>query len=144
MLNLSLADVTQRHRGFSLGESSSLLGGLIIISCLFINPMDTYACGGFFCNASQPVNQAAERILFASQDGEIEMHVQIQYQGPPTGFGWILPVSPGVETEVSSEALFIALDRIYGPQFFLRYEYGDGCEFPVNEFDDEGGWEGRM
>ena len=114
--------------------------GAALICCVSILGVSltsgsAYACGGFFCNASQPVNQAAERILFAPTDGQIEMHVQIQYQGPPTGFGWILPVTPGVETEISSEALFIALDRIYGPQFFLRYEYDDGCEFPT-VFDD--------
>lgn len=99
----------------------------LIVTTLSLFSAQALACGGFFCNASQPINQAAERILFAPHDDQIEMHVQIQYQGPPTGFGWILPVAPGVETEVSSEALFIALDRIYGPNFFLDYQYGENC-----------------
>ena len=81
---------------------------------------NAWACGGFFCNANQPVNQAAERIVFARADGKINMHVQIQYQGPPTDFGWILPTAPDVETAISSEALFSALDRIYGPRFNLN------------------------
>lgn len=99
--------------------------------CIFIS--QSWACGGFFCNATEPVNQAAERILFAAQEGQIEMHVQIQYQGPPTGFGWILPVTPGVETEVSSEALFIALDRLYTPRFNLTYEYDENCYNPDDD-----------
>ena len=111
-----------------------------LLTCLLFMSMipisTSWACGGFFCNATQPVNQAAERILFAAHDGQIDMHVQIQYQGPPTGFGWILPVAPGVETTVSSEALFIALDRIYGPQFYLDYQYGDNC-FNGRYYDEE-------
>jgi hypothetical protein len=70
------------------------------------------------------------------------MHIQIQYEGPPTEFGWILPTAPGVETTISSEALFIALDRVYGPVFQLNYNYPDDCTFL--EFDqaspnDDGG-----
>ena len=109
---------------------------LLALSFNLINPISAYACGGFFCNANQPVNQAAERILFSVQDGQTDMHVQIQYQGPPTGFGWILPVAPGVETTVSSEALFIALDRIYGPQFFLDYQFDENCEDPNRAYED--------
>lgn len=110
---------------------------LLLALCFnLINPISALACGGFFCNATQPVNQAAERILFSVQDGQTDMHVQIQYQGPPTGFGWILPVAPGVETTVSSEALFIALDRIYGPQFFLDYQFDENCEDPDRAYDD--------
>ena len=67
------------------------------------------------------------------------MHVQVQYQGPPAGFGWILPVAPGVTTEISSEALFVALNRIYGPVFSLNYEYDDTC---INALDD--GWIGCL
>ena len=91
------------------------MSALLCILILSLPPTATWACGGFFCNANQPVSQSAERILFAHRDGQIEMHVQIQYQGPPTSFGWILPTAPGVETSLSSEALFSALDRLYGP-----------------------------
>ena len=92
-----------------------------------------FACGGFFCNVQDPINQAAERILFAVQNDETEMHVQVQYEGPPAGFGWILPVTPGVTTELSSEALFVALNRLYSPIFSLNYEYDEMCN--RDEFD---------
>ena len=38
------------------------------------------ACGGFFCSQQQPVNQAAERIIFADNgDGTITAVIQILY-----------------------------------------------------------------
>ena len=41
----------------------------------------TLACGGFFCQNS-PVDQNAERIIFAhNRDGTISTYVQIQYTG---------------------------------------------------------------
>lgn len=121
-------------------QRRSLTGlGSFLIAILFATPT-SWACGGFFCNASQPINQAAERILFAASGGQIEMHVQIQYQGPPTGFGWILPVAPGVETELSSEALFRALDRLYQPSFFLQYNYDESCDDPNQYYDYEDGY----
>lgn len=101
-----------------------------------------WACGGFFCNAGTPVNQSAERILFARDSGTISMHIQIQYEGPPTEFGWILPTAPDVETKISSEALFAALDRLFAPAFQLRLNFPDDCpqfDFAVNEADPSAG-----
>jgi uncharacterized membrane protein YgcG len=96
-------------------------------------PTTVEACGGFFCNAATPLNQAAERILFAVDGDSTVMHVQVDYQGPPVDFGWILPVPRGVETALSSEALFQALDTAVGPRFLLNFEFDDECEvdFPV-------------
>ena len=89
-----------------------------------------YACGGFFCDNVNPVNQAAERILFAQhiEDGMLEMHIQIQYAGPPTNFGWILPTAPDVETSLSSSELFNALDQQFGPRFVTSRSFGSNCE----------------
>lgn len=98
-----------------------------LVLCMLSAPSVSSACGGFFCNVQDPINQAAERILFAVRGDQTDMHVQVQYQGPPAGFGWILPVTPGVTTEVSSEALFVALNRLYGPIFSLNYDYDEAC-----------------
>jgi len=41
------------------------------------------ACGGFFCSQAAGVNQAAERIVFAQNDGgTVTAVIEIQYQGP--------------------------------------------------------------
>jgi len=105
----------------------------ILLFCLF-PAASALACGGFFCNSATPVNQAAERILFATDGDHMEMHVQITYQGPAIGFGWLLPAPPGVETDVSTEALFTRLDQAFSPRFRVATEYVDGCE-PI-EYSD--------
>ena len=64
-------------------------------------PLPALACGGLFCNAVTPVNQAAERILFAVDGEQVHMHVRITYQGPPTDFGWLLPAPRGVADRVA-------------------------------------------
>ena len=45
-----------------------------------------------------PIVQAGERIPFAHKDGVVTAHIQIQYQGKPGDFGWLLPL-PAVPTD---------------------------------------------
>jgi hypothetical protein len=101
-------------------------------------PTVAQACGGFFCGAQTPVNQAAERILFAVDGDQTVMHVRVDYVGPPTDFGWILPVPRGVETALSSETLFSGLDAAFSPTFSLNYEFAPGCESARNVGVPEG------
>lgn len=111
-----------------------------------LTPSAAQACGGLFCNVAQPVNQSAERILFAKDGDRVHMHVQIAYQGPPAEFGWLLPAPPDVETSLSSEALFTQLDANYAPTFVLQRNFGPECEAlgrnafpPAADFDGEAG-----
>jgi hypothetical protein len=97
---------------------------------LLTAPLPALACGGLFCNAVTPVNQAAERILFAVDGEQVHMHVRITYQGPPTDFGWLLPAPRGVETSLSSELLFTRLDQNAGPVFQLTTVFEEGCDVP--------------
>ena len=61
------------------------------IMCVFIlAPELAFACGGLFCNAQTPVNQAAERILFAQTD-DGSMHVRITYEGHTNWFSTAVP-----------------------------------------------------
>jgi hypothetical protein len=75
-----------------------LLGAATLVPAALLanalSPSAAQACGGLFCNVAQPVNQSAERILFAKDGDRVHMHVQIAYQGPPTEFGWLLPAPP--------------------------------------------------
>ena len=91
-------------------------------------PSLALACGGLFCNANTPVNQAAERILFSPTENGLDMHVRISYQGPPTAFGWLLPVPQDVDYGLSSEMLFTQFDNNFGPRFNLRTEFDPNCE----------------
>lgn len=103
---------------------------------LLAAPSAALACGGFFCNTAEPVTQADETILFARQGEQVEMHVQIRYQGPPVAFGWLLPAPPDVETTVSTDQLFVELDRRYRPTFDWETVYEDGCEPPPEQFGE--------
>lgn len=102
-------------------------------------PAAASACGGFFCDANQPVTQAAERILFAPGDepGKIQMHVQIVYGGPPSEFGWLLPAPADVTTRLSNPAIFGRLDQAFGPQFRLTRE--NDCSDAANGDASSGG-----
>ena len=104
-----------------------LLKNTLVIAGLLTAPGAALACGGVFCNATTPVNQAAERILFAQDGSKMHMHVRLSYQGPPTEFGWLLPAPPDVETALSSELLFTRLDAQFGPLFNLTREFDDHC-----------------
>ncbi len=80
------------------------------------------ACGGLFCSNSNPVNQAAERIVFAQNDDDtITAVIEIQYEGPAHEFAWVLPLPKGhVDVDVSSK---LALDRLQqrsNPQYNLQ------------------------
>jgi hypothetical protein len=82
------------------------------------------ACGGFFCSQQQPVNQAAERIIFADNgDGTITAVIQILYEGPSENFSWLLPlgsVPEGDELGVASDIAFTRLQFATNPQFNLN------------------------
>lgn len=102
--------------------------GLLTAALVTAAPAAALACGGLFCNNSQPVNQAAERILFARDGDRTVMHVRLTWDGPPTEFGWLLPVPDDVEVGLSSEQLFTVLDQLYAPLFTLTTEFEEGCD----------------
>jgi hypothetical protein len=82
-------------------------------------PRPAQACGGFFCG-QQPVDQQAERIIFAVGETGTTMITQITYQGSAPDFAWVLPLSevPPVESLATfPQAAMTSLDTNTGPQF---------------------------
>ena len=119
-----LERVTKMSRNrFSLSVASAL--GLALIA----QPEPAQACGGPFCSASAPVNQAAERIIFSKNaDQTVTAVVQIQYQGPSEEFAWVLPV-PGIpEVDVSSDLAFTRLQQASNPQYTLTTVVEGRCK----------------
>ncbi|MBO6938418.1 MAG: DUF2330 domain-containing protein [Deltaproteobacteria bacterium] len=53
------------------------------------------ACGGTFCTVAAPVDQAAERVVFAVDEaaGTTDMIVQVQYEGAAAEFAWVVPLA---------------------------------------------------
>ena len=107
----------------------------VVALTLGLDAQRAQACGGFFCSATQPVNQAAERIIFASNlDNTVTAVVQIQYSGPSEDFAWVLPV-PGIpDVAVSSDLAFQRLQQASNPQYILTTEIEGTCR--SDQFSD--------
>ncbi len=115
-------------------------------------PSPASACGGFFCSSANPVNQAAEQIIFVENgDGTVTAVIQIMYEGPASQFAWVLPV-PGVpEVAVSSDQALDTLKQFTNPSYQLIRTFSSGCGFanggavgvpgsaPTADPDSEGG-----
>ena len=87
------------------------------------------ACGGLFCSAATPVNQAAERIIFAydKPNKQVTAVVEILYQGPAEKFAWVLPV-PGIpKVAVSTSAVLDRLQAATNPTYSIQRSWADQC-----------------
>jgi MYXO-CTERM domain-containing protein len=108
-----------------LSRFSVFLAALLALAFV---PRPAAACGGFFCNAAQPVNQAAERIIFAQHaDGEVTALIEIQYEGPAETFAWMLPVDGRPEISVSSVTAFDRLQAASNPLYQLNQVIEGRC-----------------
>jgi hypothetical protein len=75
------------------------------------------ACGGLFCQ-STPVDQQAERIIFAvNDDSTISAYVQINYTGSAPDFSWVVPVPSVPQVDVAEIATFDELSNLTSPIF---------------------------
>ncbi len=112
---------------------------------ILLTQLAAHACGGFFCNNNEPVDQSAERILFSHDlsTGEVEAHVQIFYSGPSEGFAWVVPVPSEPEIFLSSDQLFTDLSNAYRPTFSLVREEEEWCTpepYDYNGLNGGGGY----
>lgn len=95
------------------------------------------ACGGFFCDSPppgqppMPVDQTGETILFAFDQGFVEAHIQIQYQGDPQKFAWLIPLQSMPEITVGSQQLFQNLLAATVPIVTVTPS-ADACNFNTN------------
>jgi len=112
--------------------ASALLGAALLTAPAVLAPPIAHACGGLFCDASNPVNQSAERIIFVDNgDDTTTAAIQIMYEGPPDDFAWVLPVAdipnPDDDIRVSSN---LALDRLQqqtNPRYQLNRRVEGTC-----------------
>jgi len=96
-------------------------------------PSAALACGGFFCNRAQPVNQAAEGIIFADNgDGTTTAVIQIRYQGPSQSFSWLLPISSAPKSDadigIASNLAFQRLQAATNPNYRLNLKTDGTCK----------------
>jgi hypothetical protein len=101
--------------------------GLLLLS-MWGEVDEAEACGGFFCSQAQPVNQAAERIIFSDNpDGTVTAVVQIVYQGPSERFAWVLPVPTVPTIGVSSNVAFTRLQTATNPNYTMTTTIEGTC-----------------
>lgn len=109
----------------------ALLSGAAGLLTLAAHVAPAAACGGFFCSTAQPVNQAAERIVFADNgDGTVTAVIQIQYEGPSESFSWLLPISTAPQADEIKVASDLAFQRLQGatnPQYILNTRIEGTC-----------------
>ncbi len=93
--------------------------------CALLSPGLALACGGLFCDGALPVpvEQSGERILFEPDigNGTVTTTVDIQYEGDPDSFSWILPIPvseemPVPELAIAPEALLRDLEASTTPR----------------------------
>lgn len=93
-------------------------------------PAPAAACGGTFCDVgpqAMPVDQTGETILFAMEDGWVEAHVQIDYQGDPEQFAWIVPIMAEPEVSVGSQPLIEEALAATVPTFVVDRRFEGDC-----------------
>jgi hypothetical protein len=114
-----------------MGSNRSWLCAVVLGAGLAVAyPADqAQACGGLFCSAANPVNQAAERIIFSFDKAQqkVTAVVEILYEGPAEKFAWVLPV-PGIpDVAVSTGTLLDRLQNATNPTYSIQRTWGDRC-----------------
>ena len=110
------------------------LGGTL--AAVALAPTPAKACGGTFCDAGpqpMPVDQSGENILFVRDGAMMEAHIQIQYEGDPEQFGWIIPLT-AEPTEIApgSEPLFQNMLAASVPTYGIQSQT-DVCQAPSDD-----------
>ncbi len=96
-----------------------ILSFFVIVSILALAfPPSASACGGLFCR-NTPVDQTAERIVFAVDKaaGTVTAVVGIQYTGSAPEFSWVVPVANPPKLDVAETKSLDALSALTNVQF---------------------------
>ena len=100
--------------------------GAVVSAALLAWPSAAQACGGFFCN-NVPIDQSGEEIIFDIQNGKVEAHVSISYQGEAKDFSWVIPVHGVPTLKVGAPQFFQYVRNATQPTFQLQYDEGGTC-----------------
>jgi hypothetical protein len=108
---------------------------------------DAEACGACLVPPSDNTIVTGHRMALAISTKQTVLWDQIQYDGAPENFAWVLPVKPGAVIEVSSDAWFETLDAATSAQVFApAVDCGDsgsvsspGCGVAYESAADFGG-----
>lgn len=85
-----------------LGVSAALLASSV--------SSDAQACGGCFHLPNETTVVSGHRMAFSISPEQTILWDQIQYEGDPSDFAWVLPVRKGAYVQVASDAFFETLE----------------------------------
>lgn len=117
-----------------------------MVSLLIALHAPALACGGFNCDSPNPpwipdasrVDQTNERVLFMVDDGTIDVHVEVGYEGGAEDFAWIVPVPEIPELRPSSREIFDRIDAETAPRFSLTRQTEGTCKERRSRFRAKG------
>ncbi len=76
---------------------------------------DARACGGCFSRPTENTIVTDHRMAFSVSTQQTVLWDQIQYNGNPKDFSWVLPVRAGAVVQLSHDEWFEALDALTRP-----------------------------
>jgi len=127
---------------------ASIGAAVLTASASVLFTPDAHACGCFAPpDPTVPVVQAGERIVFAQEGDEVVAHIQIQYEGAASEFGWLLPVPSVPEFSLGTDELFTRIIQQTQPRYRLDRQFPEQCDgglargFPNGPTADAGGFE---
>ena len=83
------------------------------VLCVAMQERDARACGGCFHETQQMQNGTVvtdHRMIFRVSPQQTTLYDEIEYQGSPASFAWVLPIHGQVSVGISSDVVFSALD----------------------------------
>src|SRR5688500_8487170 len=118
-------------------RSGALVGvALAALGSVLMHTAPVGACGGTFCDGgpqAMPVDQTGENILFVIDEGMVEAHIQIQYEGDAMRFAWVLPLPAAPESlRIGSGPLFTSLLNSTVPSYGFSTVCGGQTSAPVD------------
>jgi Uncharacterized protein conserved in bacteria (DUF2330) len=79
---------------------------------LAVTERDARACGGCFHPPEEsPTIVTDHRMILSVSKDQSTLYDQVKYQGSPSAFAWVLPISGTVDVGLSADILFGALDQ---------------------------------
>jgi hypothetical protein len=118
-----------------------LLGAIALVPF----PRDASACGGCFVPQTERTVVTDHRMALSISRQRTVLWDQIQYDGDPREFAWVLPVRAGSTLEVSNDDWFTALDASTQPVVYEPNTFGGsvgcaltGCASETSAMDSAG------
>src|ERR1700722_10880242 len=92
-----------------------LAAGAGALSAL-VTTSDARACGGGFHPPTQSGGGITDhRMIFRVTPQTTTLYDEIEYQGNPASFAWVLPIHGPVTVGLSSDIVFASLDTLTAP-----------------------------